>query len=189
MDEQIATVVREQLREHVTEAFFDSQGEIRVECLMCQRAAFLGLLDDLLTGEEDESLLAELKRRAVEQIAVTPEPSQKYSPDTSAGAGDRLFDPGPPVAIRDGQILHQRFMRCRWCGISTRWVWSPVGKVWLCNAYTTPVFGGAPTACGKGQGQTERLATPDEVDAGCELGIAYDPVGGWPPADTQGGAE
>lgn len=26
-----------------------------------------------------------------------------------------------------------------------------------------------------GQGQLERLATPDEVDDGCELGIAYDP--------------
>lgn len=26
-----------------------------------------------------------------------------------------------------------------------------------------------------GDGMIERLATPDEVDAGCELGIAYDP--------------
>lgn len=32
--------------------------------------------------------------------------------------------------------------------------------------------------CGQGAsdpGGIERLATPDEVDAGCELGIAYDP--------------
>jgi len=28
---------------------------------------------------------------------------------------------------------------------------------------------------GHDEGMVERLATPDEVDAGCELGIAFDP--------------
>lgn len=37
-----------------------------------------------------------------------------------------------------------------------------------------PWAAGRPCACG-GEGTVERLATPEEVDAGCELGIAFDP--------------
>jgi hypothetical protein len=48
-------------------------------------------------------------------------------------------------------------------------VWS-LAQVWLCNA----------KGCGLGQGTIERRATPEEVDEGHELGVAWDPVGGWP---------
>jgi hypothetical protein len=94
---------------------------------------------------------------------------------------DRLFDPGPRFQLdpREGWILHRDVQACRHCGVETRWLWSVIARRWLCDGYTEGAQG-----CGLGQGATEveRMATPDEVDNGYDLGIAYDtvPVGGWP---------
>lgn len=87
-----------------------------------------------------------------------------------------LFPDEPP---KDDYTRHPVPQACKWCGVVTRWIWSPVGRVWSCDGYTP----GAP-GCGLGQGSIERMATPAEVDAGHELGVAWDPVGGVPPSDT-----
>lgn len=49
---------------------------------------------------------------------------------------------------------------CRFCGQwSGHWAGCPGDRCETCH----------------GEAVVERTATPDEVDAGCELGIAYDP--------------
>ncbi len=86
-------------------------------------------------------------------------------------AQDRLFDVDPvPGEEEEVPPIRRRAISgaCCHCGATSRWLWAPVGQVWLC------------AVCWLGQGSIERLATPEEVDAGCELGISWDPVGGWP---------
>jgi hypothetical protein len=75
----------------------------------------------------------------------------------------RLFDPGPTVPPE-----HPEVKPCRECGAETQWRWDRRRKQWRCLRCVAP------------QGWQSRQATPDEVDHGCELGIAWDPVGGWP---------
>lgn len=86
----------------------------------------------------------------------------------------RLFDPGP-LPFDDGLRRRAQPAECCHCGEVTRWIWSEVAQVWSCDGYSAGAKG-----CGLGQGSIERSATPAEVDAGCELGITWDPVGGWP---------
>ena len=68
----------------------------------------------------------------------------------------------------DGMVYRRQADTCRYCGSCTNWRWSPVAQVWGC------------AECMLGQGSIERSATPAEVDDGHELGIAWDPIGGWP---------
>jgi hypothetical protein len=86
---------------------------------------------------------------------------------TPRRAAGKLFDPGP--AIPKPPPEHPDEQACRGCGHVTHWRWDRRIKQWRC------------LRCAEPQGwQRGRPATPDEVDNGCELGIAYDPVGGWP---------
>lgn len=87
---------------------------------------------------------------------------------------DHLFDPGPPAPgyLPDGTPISDS-VACVVCQTVGPCLWVLGAQQWAC------------AHCLALQGSTERLATPDEVDAGCELGIAFDPIGGYPPNHPQ----